>query len=207
MTELTETLDCNQISELILDVTITYLEMLQKPADISTAPDPKHMSVRKINEPTLSFYRYLYCNIGQPWRWYERRVLSDDELTIIIHDPNVSVYVLYSQGSPAGYFELDGRIDSQIELAYFGLLPQFIGKGLGSWLLSRALVTAWHAKPKRVWVHTCNLDHPNALLCYQKAGFKAYRKEIISIRDPWLEPYWDVALSENFNEQKPDVLS
>ena len=207
MTELTETPVCNETSELMLDVAITYLEMLHQPEDMSTLSDPEQASVKKIDQPTLSFYRYLYCTIGEPWRWYERRVLSDDELTIIIHDSDVSIYVLYSHGSPAGYFELDGRIESEVELAYFGLLPQFIGRGLGSWLLNRALATAWYRKPKRVWVHTCNLDHPNALLCYQKAGFKAYRKEIITIRDPWLEPYWDVALSENFNEQKPDVLS
>jgi GNAT superfamily N-acetyltransferase len=117
--------------------------------------------------------------------------MDNKTLRAIIHDPAVSIHVLYFDGVPAGYVELDSRVDREIELAYFGLLPEFIGRGLGSWLLNWALDTAWNREPSRIWVNTCNLDHPKALPCYQRAGFEPYRQEFIRIRDPRLEPYWN----------------
>ena len=190
MTKLTERPEPDETPKAILEVTITYLEMHQKPINLPKNDNTKQVWIAKVNKPTLSFYRYLYFHIGEPWRWYERRILGDDDLRSIINDAGVSIHVLYFDGSPAGYFELDARIDHQVELAYLGLFPEFIGRGLGSWLLDRALITAWKSQPSRVWVHTCSLDHPNALPCYRKAGFKIHREETISIRDPWHESYW-----------------
>ena len=182
-----------------LEVTITYLEMHRRPGS-GLRPSPHEpIAILQAHQPTLSFYRYLYCHVGGPWLWYERRAMDNETLRAIIHDPAVSIHVLYFDGVPAGYVELDSRVDREIELAYFGLLPEFIGRGLGSWLLNWALDTAWNREPSRIWVNTCNLDHPKALPCYQRAGFEPYRQEFIRIRDPRLEPYWNTPPRPNAN--------
>jgi GNAT superfamily N-acetyltransferase len=113
-------------------------------------------------------------------------MLSDAELERILHDPLVEIYVLYVDGVPAGYAELDRRKPDDVELAYFGLIPQFIGRKLGPFLLNWAVDTAWFHKPKRLWVNTNNLDHPKALQIYQKAGFAPYRQETKTIPNPRL---------------------
>ena len=174
-----------------LEVTITYLEMRRRPSSSLQPSTPEGAAILKAYQPTPSFYRYLYCHVGGPWLWYERRAMDNETLRTIIHDPAVSIHVLYVDGVPAGYIELDNRVDHEIELAYFGLLPEFIGRGLGPWLLNWALDAAWNHEPSRIWVNTCNLDHPKALLFYQRAGFEPYRQEFIRIRDPRLEPYWN----------------
>ena len=83
----------------------------------------------------------------------------------------------YLRGTPAGYFELDDQ-DGDVEIAYFGLLPQFLGKGLGGGFLTAAVEKAWEMGAARVWVHTCSLDHPNALKNYQARGFQIYRESL-----------------------------
>jgi GNAT superfamily N-acetyltransferase len=115
--------------------------------------------------PTVSFYRYLYAAVGEPWSWTDRRRLND---------PRIEVNVLWVGGVPAGYAELDRRAPPDIEIGYFGLMPEFIGQGLGRYLLDWAIDHAWRARPRRVWLHTCDLDHPRALGFYQHAGFRIY---------------------------------
>jgi GNAT superfamily N-acetyltransferase len=80
-------------------------------------------------------------------------------------------------GTPAGYFELDHKPHSGVEIAYFGVLPAFLGRGIGGQLLTRAVERAWLLKPARVWLHTCTLDHPNAMANYQARGFRVYQTE------------------------------
>ena len=184
-----------------LEVMITYLEMRRRPSRSLRLPAPEGTAILQAYRPTSSFYRYLYCHVGEPWLWYERRAMDNETLRAIIHDPAVSIHVLYINGVPAGYVELDSRVNHEIELAYFGLLPEFIGRELGPWLLNWALDTAWNRKPSRIWVNTCNLDHSKALLCYQRAGFEPYRQEFIRIRDPRLEPYWNTSPRPNPNGQ------
>ena len=162
---------------------------------------PEHTAILQARRPTVSFYRYLYCSVGESWLWYERRAMDNETLRAIIHDPAVSIYVLYFDGVPAGYVELNSRGEPEIEVAYFGLFPEFIGRGLGPWFLNWTLDTAWNHEPSRIWVNTCNLDHPKALLCYQRAGFEQYRKEFIRIRDPRLEPYWNALPRQEHNGQ------
>ena len=94
------------------------------------------------------------------------------------------MFVLYAGGEPAGYAELDRRSAPDIELAYFGLLPEFIGRTLGPWLLHWAIDAAWAREPQRLWVHTCSLDHPRAIALYQRAGFVPYKQERKLIPDP-----------------------
>ena len=170
-----------------IEIVVTYLEML-KPPTRPTVPAPPvgKIALLRAERCTVSFYRYLYNTVGEPWLWWERRLLSDAELERIIHDSKVEIYVLYLDGVPAGYAELDRRREEDVELAYFGLIPQFIGRKLGPFLLNWAVDTAWFQKPKRLWVNTNNLDHPKALQIYQKAGFAPYRQETKSIPNPRL---------------------
>ena len=161
-----------EIAPVTLEVTITYLEMTAPPTR-PTVPIPTlgKMALLRAERPTVSFYRYLYDTVGERWLWWDRRRLDDAALAAIIQDPLVEIYVLYVDGVPAGYAEVDRRKPDEIELAYFGLLPEFIGRGLGPFLLNWAIDTAWFHHPKRVWVNTCTLDHPKALQIYQRAGF------------------------------------
>ena len=106
----------------------------------------------------------------------------------IIHDENVSVNVVYCGGVPAGYAELDARMLPAVEVAYLGLMPEFIGRGLGRYIVDWAVDAAWDLDPERVWIHTCNLDHPAALPTYQKAGFTVFNRQTVTIPNPRLLP-------------------
>ncbi|HET6584661.1 MAG TPA: GNAT family N-acetyltransferase [Nannocystaceae bacterium] len=166
-----------------LEVGITYLEMRSRPRRHSHDVERTVALMRAVHPP-LHFYRYLYETVGAPWLWYERRVMDDDELSAIVHDEAVEIFVLYADGCPAGYAELDCRSMPDVELAYCGLVPDFIGEGLGVYLVDHAVELAWQHEPERVWVHTCTLDHPRALLVYQRAGFQPIREETKIIADP-----------------------
>lgn len=178
------------MTEDFIDVTITSLEMRARPArPLARAPNLSQpvMLLRAV-QPTLAFYRFLYNTIGQDWLWYERRQMADDALAAIIRDDRVSVDVLYCGGVPAGYCELDARKRPDVEVAYLGLMPEFIGRGLGRYIVDWAVDAAWDQEPDRVWIHTCNLDHPAALPTYQKAGFTVFNRETVTIPNPRLLP-------------------
>jgi GNAT superfamily N-acetyltransferase len=89
----------------------------------------------------------------------------------------VETWVAYLAGTPAGYFELEAQAEGNVEITYFGLLPQFIGRGLGGPLLTATVERAWAMGARRVWVHTCSLDHPSALPGYQARGFRVFEVE------------------------------
>jgi GNAT superfamily N-acetyltransferase len=168
-----------------IDVTITYLEMLTRPTRPSV-PAPgvgKPMALLRADPPTVPFYRYLYDTIGGPWLWTDRRIMSDSELRRVVQHPEVEVHVLYVGGTPAGYAELDRREPEEAQLAYFGLMPEFIGQGLGWYLLNWAIDRAWTATTARLRVNTCDLDHPRALGNYQRAGFVPYEQRTIRVAD------------------------
>jgi GNAT superfamily N-acetyltransferase len=168
-----------------LTTVVTYLEMHAPPGEPPRAPPPGlRVEVIEAVRPTVPFYRWLYGAVGEPWLWTDRHKLDDAALVAILEDPAVQVHVLHVDGAPAGYAELDGRQPPDVELAYFGLLPDFIGRGLGRFLLDWAVQRAFSTAPRRLWVHTQTLDHPRALPVYQAAGFRAYRSETILVDDP-----------------------
>ena len=170
-----------------LRCTITSLEMTARQSHTPVAvPTGMNLALLRARAPSVPFYRYLYDRVGEPWLWYERRAMDDAALKSIIQDEQVEIYVLYADGVPAGYAELDRREEPDIELAYFGLVPEFIGKGLGPYLLGSAIDIAWTYDPKRLWVHTNTLDHPKALPLYQRLGFVPYKREDKVIPDPRL---------------------
>jgi GNAT superfamily N-acetyltransferase len=125
----------------------------------------------------VRYYRYLYDAVGREWNWRSRRVMPDAELAGILHDARVEVHVLHVRGVPAGFVEFDRRVAGEIEIKQFGLMPEFIGQGLGKWFLQWAIDRAWSNSPSRLWLHTCTCDHPLALANYQKAGFVIYKEE------------------------------
>lgn len=170
-----------------IETVITYLEMTDPPTSPPPAPPSVGVTLLKADEPAVSFYRFLYNAVGGDWLWYERREMDDEALAAIIGSPDVEVYVLRVGGVPAGYGELDYREKPHMELAYFGLMPEFIGRGLGRFLLRSMIDQAWtRHHPKRLWVHTCTLDHPGALGLYQRQGFVPYKQETEIIDDPRL---------------------
>ena len=146
--------------------------MLQPPPQPSP-PLPEGASIAHVLRPSPAYYRYLYNAVGGGWHWRDRRELSDSSLTTLLQAPGVEVHVLALEGSPAGYveFEFEGV---QAKIAYFGLVPECIGRGLGGRFLDWCVATAWSRNIQRLWLHTCNLDHPNALVNYQKRGFKIF---------------------------------
>ena len=164
-----------------VEVKQTYLEMTQ-PDDLQAYQliDARIRILQAIDCPA-SFFRYLYTEVGRKYHWVDRLGWTDDEIRAYLADPGVSLWVMYYEGSPAGYFELNKAADGATELAYFGLLQEFIGRGLGKHLLSVAVERAWGIGAKRVWVHTCTLDEPAALPNYLKRGFRPYKEETFSL--------------------------
>ncbi len=160
-----------------IETVVTYLEMREPPSHPEVPTPARKLALLRAEKPSVSFYRYLYDAVGRPWTWVDRKRLSDEELAAIIEDEKVEIYVLYVAGVPAGFAELDLREKSEIEVAYFGLMPEFIGEGLGPFLLDWTIRRAWESVPSRLWMHTCTLDHPGALPLYQRLGFVPYKRE------------------------------
>lgn len=167
-----------------IEDTVTYLEMFARPA-ARHAPAPLgKLALMRAEACTVSFYRYLYETVGTPWAWFERREWSDAALAAELEKPTTEIFVLYAGGVPAGYFELNAAEARQTELSYFGLIPEFIGRRLGAFLLDAAIERAWSRPIGRLWVHTCTFDHPRALPLYQRAGFVVYARRQVSFDDP-----------------------
>jgi GNAT superfamily N-acetyltransferase len=133
--------------------------------------------LEQVRSCPVSFHRYLYREVGRAYHWHDRLTWPDDHVRAYLDDPRITLHVLYAEGSPAGYFELRAVEDGSIEIAYFGLLPEFIGRGLGKGLLTAAVEAAWTRDANRVWLHTCTLDDPAALPNYLKRGFKPFKEE------------------------------
>ena len=172
-----------------LEVQITDLEMRARPKRTGRVSLTGHtLSVQRALRPTLHFYRYLYGTVGAPYLWFARARLSDEELESIIHDERFEVLVLYVDGCPVGLAELDRRNQGdppdEVDITHFGLVPDFLGRGLGLRFLDRVVDLAWQDDPSRVTVHVASLDHPRAMLVYQRAGFEPYDTRTVVVTDP-----------------------
>lgn len=162
----------------LVEVTVYYLEMLA--LSHRSVPAPRDgLTVLHVPSPTVPYYRSLYNAVGKEFHWLSRRKMSDEALAAILGDPRNEMHVLNVDGMPAGFAELDRRQPDEVELTQFGLTHDFIGQGLGKWFLQWTIDKAWSYGPKRFWLHTCTLDHPNALPNYTKAGFVLYKQETI----------------------------
>lgn len=158
------------------EVVITYLEMTEPPLG-PPLPWPAGVTAQRLCHPSVDYYRFLYDWVGGPYNWKDRKAWNDDRLREHLGDPEVAVYVLMSQGCPAGFCELDAGVSGQVQIVYFGLTPDFVGRGLGCFWLDWTVRKCWQRAPDRVWVHTCTEDHPAALPLYQRFGLKPYASE------------------------------
>jgi GNAT superfamily N-acetyltransferase len=160
-----------------IEVVRTYLEMTDPGASRAVpSPDPS-ARVEKLTGCPASFFRYLYVEVGRNYHWVDHLGWKEDEWRARLASPAVSLFLLTLAGAPGGYFELEQHKDASVEIAYFGLLPEFLGRGLGKYLLSQATEAAWALEPTRVWLHTCTLDDPAALPNYLARGFRAFKSE------------------------------
>lgn len=158
----------------LLNARVTHLEMTAPPTRHVAAPLGAKVAVFRTEKMPLSFYRYLYREVGKPHHWSLRRDLVDSDLAEAIHAPAMVLQVLYVDGAPAGFFELDtALLPAAVEILYFGLIPEFHGRGLGRFFLSEAAAAAWSHRPRKVTIQTNTLDSPRALRLYQKIGFSA----------------------------------
>ena len=168
----------------MLEDIITYLEMLERPTGRRVPAPLDKLALMRAENCTVSFYRYLYDTVGEPWLWFERRIIDDASVAAQIHRPAIEIFVLYVRGVPAGFFELDTAAAHETKLCYFGLIPDFIGRRLGPYLLQAAIDRAWSRPIDRFWLHTSTFDHPKALRVYQRAGFVVYARRAVTFDDP-----------------------
>lgn len=156
--------------------TVNYLESHLKPSPIISKREESKFE--KQPQPiTVESYRNLYYGVGEEWHWLDRMVMPDVELESLINASNNEIYLFTVDGINAGYAEFVKEADFT-EIMYFGLLPDFVGKGWGHYFLQLVIEQAWSYQPKWIQLNTCSLDHPNALSVYQKAGFNIVKTEI-----------------------------
>lgn len=163
-------------------LTTWHLEMRDRAAlRTVAAPGPQVRVERaEIVSPTLN--RYLYTAVGGYWHWRDRLPWSYEQWRRHLDRPEVQTWLLLASGTPAGYVELEKQEGGDVEIAYFGLLKEFIGRRLGGYLLGEGIARAWAMGARRVWVHTCTLDHPAALAAYEARGMTIYQSESRTIR-------------------------
>lgn len=158
-----------------LQARITLLDMNRLPATRVPMPLGPHLALLRASAIPLHFYRYLYEQIGRAHHWLAHRDLDDDALSAIIHSEKTEIRVLYCDGAPAGFFELDlSGLPLAAEIRYFGLVPDFQGRGLAKFFLSEAIFAAFSHEPEKLMIQTNSLDSPRALQLYQRAGFSPY---------------------------------
>lgn len=164
---------------------VTSLEMRTRPRPAPLNPAP--LSLVPWKAPSPAKYRALFERVGSPWLWFSRLVMSDADLTAIIHDEAVSIWAVCDRaGIEVGILELDFRKGNECEIAFFGLVPELNGKGYGRWLMAQAMAAAWRPAITRIWVHTCTLDGPSALGFYIRSGFAPFARAVETFPDPRL---------------------
>ncbi|WP_160165760.1 GNAT family N-acetyltransferase [Actinoplanes sp. OR16] len=163
-----------------MELTTWYLEQTDA-AQIRAGREPAEpVEIRRAEVPSPEFSRFLYTAVGGDWFWTDRLPWTWQQWHDWLAAPGVETWVAWVRGTPAGYIELDGRAPEEVEIAYFGLLPQFAGLGIGGHLLTEGLRRAWAqgSPTRRVWVHTCSLDGPAALANYRARGMTLYRTDV-----------------------------
>ncbi len=165
---------------------VTYLAMEKPPVPRADPTGRDAFALRALHGHDAALYRALFRSLGERWLWFSRLRLDDAALASLLDDADVAAFALMAGNDPAGLLELDWRDDGACELAFFGLTEAHIGRGAGRWLMNRAIEQAWARPIRRFWVHTCTLDHPDALGFYQRSGFHAYKRGIEIVPDPRL---------------------
>jgi hypothetical protein len=193
-----------------VEVTTTELEMMSPGEFQPKSLDRNDLLVKKVEIPMPVINHFFFVNVGRPWKWYSRLKWTFSDWKALVEKETTTTWIGYIKGSPFGYIELD-RQDDSVEIAFFGLLPQFIGMGLGGFLLSEAIRLAWELEPKRVWVHTCTLDHKNALNNYLARGLSICNAKTVIEQVPddndsiWSTPEFYRSLAEEYKTLSKQV--
>jgi GNAT superfamily N-acetyltransferase len=168
----------------IVETVVTYLRMESPPRTLPPMPAGPKLALMKAEKIPLHYYRYLYSAVGMNWLWFERLLHDDETLAAKVHKDGVEIFVLYANGAPAGYYELDFSNARRTNLVYFGLMPEWGGQKIGPWLLGSAISEGFSRKAAEMTVNTCTLDHPAALPLYQRLGFKPVARDERRLRVP-----------------------
>ena len=163
----------------VVNYTITYLEMEERPSyDWPHLPPSAQVSLLHAEEAPVWFFLSLYDAVGKDYAWEDIHQREHEDIKRWLAGDQMSLFVLYGQGWPQGFFLLEEHGAGVVDLAYFGLVPEAVGRGVGTWLLRTAILTAWdRAEISKLTVNTCTLDHHRALQTYQKNGFTPVRRE------------------------------
>ena len=172
------------------EVVRTYLELKTRGQFRSTPPgeDDAQLRVERWTSANPSRHRALYAEVGEQWAWRDRLSWTPDQFCERLNTGGVSVWEAFVDNETVGFFELAlNRQDQSVEIAYFGLLPRFIGRGYGKVLLTDAVDAAYALGATRVWLHTCTLDSPHALPNYLARGFTVFKVERLRTSTPTTE--------------------
>tara|TARA_B110000003_G_scaffold88951_1_gene90973 strand:+ start:11 stop:514 length:504 start_codon:yes stop_codon:yes gene_type:complete len=164
------------------EVQRNYLE-ISSIQDLNKVVEPKgNYSLNLLKPINFQLNKFFYKNIGKNHKWVDRLVWTENQWIEYVSSGKVKTYVFKFKDDLAGFFELISHTEKkEIEIAYFGLLEEFQNKKLGSYLLSQAILKSFKGRINRVWVHTCSLDHKNALNNYISRGMKIFKTETIRI--------------------------
>ncbi len=167
-------------------VVVTHLEMTLAPEKpLAAARDD--VVLGRWEKPDAKAYKALFREVGEDWLWFGRLIMAEDKLITLLSEATRENYRPIRNGKILGTLEVNYADPENVEVAYFGLVPDAIGGGIGRWLMSQAVEMAWsRPETKRVWLHTCTADSPQAIHFYRSCGFKPFRRSIEVIDDPRL---------------------
>jgi GNAT superfamily N-acetyltransferase len=169
---------------------VTYLEMNNAPEPDPWAKEQSKLELLDLGHIEPSDYKTLFRKIGSDWLWFSRLRMTDSELAATLASPSLRIFGLYEKGNRStviGMLELNWNEPDNVEVAFLGVIPEMIGRGGGRYLMSHAIDMFRRSSAKRIWLHTCTLDHPKVLDFYQKAGFRPFKREIEVTDDPRLD--------------------
>ena len=167
---------------MIISVKRNFLE-LKNINDLIKKDKPQiNYSVKKIN-PDFQLNKFFYKQIGKKYRWTDRLIWTDIQWSRYVSNSNLETYVIKNNNDLVGFFELIHHPkQNETELAYLGLFEEYFGKGVGGYALTTAIKKSFKKKIKRIWVHTCTLDHPHAIKNYLARGMKIFKEENLNIK-------------------------
>ena len=167
---------------MIKEVKRNYLE-INSLQDLKEGKKPSiYYSLNLIDSINFQLNKFFYKNIGKKHKWVDRLIWNEQQWIDYVSSDKVKTYVLKNKDDLVGFFELIFHFEKkEVEIAYFGILEEYQNKKLGSFLLSEAIKKSFEENINRVWLHTCSLDHKNALNNYIARGMKIFKSEIVKI--------------------------
>lgn len=170
----------------------TYTLEMFKPGDLRAKyADYPDLCIKRMEIKCPEFNKFLHTTVGYDYRWGGKTDWDKDAWYRYVNRDEMETWVAYLSGTPAGYFELEKHTEGGVQILSFGLLPNFIGKGLGGHLLTKAVERAWEMGASKVWVRTCSHDHPHALKNYLARGFQIQQTSQGPANPP-IKAFWEL---------------